>query len=915
MSKKILVCVCLFSMVCLLPLSSWAALTGNIGGTIVDDTGQFVPGVQITVSGSNLQGSRTAYTNDSGTYRVPLLPPGLYSVTAQMAGMKTVEEKEIEVSLNKTARVDFKMELSTLEEVVVVTAQAPVLDTTSATVGVNIDRSFTERLPENDNFQSAFSMGGGTVGGGNPNVFGGTNTDNTVMFDGMDVTDPVTHTFAQNLNADAIEEVEVQTGGFEAEYGRTMGGIVNAVTKTGGNKFEGIFRIKYETDSFNAPSDDGKPDVEVKDNYEPTLSLGGPILKDKLWFFLSYRRTTVTENKDVRLSYNEADDTYTYASVPNDELWQYGHLNLTYNISEAHNVQFSYTFDPAVMENRGGATYSPAAQYKWEQGGDRYGLVYNWIVSSNFYLSAKVGTFDSYIYVKPQNDSGQPGVYDRDTKIYSVNYPDINDNDRSRTMFNISGSYYVDNFISGSHEFKAGFEWQNLKEEQYTDYAGGRFYEVRSGEPYRYKEYVGEFKTDNRESDYMGFYVQDAWEVMPGLMVKPGLRFETADYYNKKDEKVHSTDMVVGPRLGFAYDINKDGRSKVHASYGRYYKLDDLNVIFGDPGPTPVHNIWIYDPDNPESDPDTGYRIQSSTGGEESSNLLDQDLKPENTDEIIVGYEREILDNFSMGVKGVYRYTTNNWEDIGYYVDENGVVHRVDEINWGSADADGNGVPDDAQDFWDNSRTQGGWYVTNPHGGYRKYLGLILSASAKTENYSLEASYTYSEATGTSAGVASDGTEYNTPFTGGYDDPYSSINLDGKLSYDSPHYFKVNGSYNLPWGFVIGTSAFYRSGYTYSKLIYQPDSMVQGARYINDEGQGAYRMDDVFMVDLSLQKDFDFAKWGILTAIIDITNVLDNQVETDVERDFNEPPEDNHFGEANEWAQPRMVTFQLKYAF
>lgn len=886
-----------------------ASLTGTLSGKVIDEGGVALPGVSITVRGDNLQGARTAYTTANGAYRIPLLPPGKYTLVAELTGMNREERDNVELNINKSTTIDVVMKLATLEEIVVVTAEAPVLDTKSSTVGVNIDRSFTERLPQNDSFQSAFTMGSGSVGGSNPSVHGATVTDNVVMFDGIDATDPVTHTFAQNLNADAIEEVEVQTGGFQAEYGRALGGIVNAVTKTGGNEFEGIFRIKYETDLFNAPASPGHTAEVVDDNYEPTFSLGGPIMKDKLWFFLSYRFRQNDQNVDVRVGTDDEGE-YLYEKVANDEIWQWGHANLTWNVTEKHNLQFTYTWDPAVLENHGDSKYSPEAQEKVEQGGNRYGLSYNYIVNSKLYLNAKIGTFDSYLYFGPQNDSGLPSTYDRTNKIYYDNYNSIDENDRYRTTGNLSATYFIENLMGGSHEVKAGIEYFYLHEKQYRNYTTGKFYETKDGTPFRYKEYVnGEGENVDQDADYYAFYIQDAWEAIPGLMIRPGVRFERCAYYNSQSENIHTFDMVVGPRFGFAYDIQNDGRSKLYASYGRYYKLDDLNIVFGDPGPTVVRNTWLYDPDNPDAGTD-GYYLSETQGGEES-NLLDENIKPEMTDEIIIGYDREVMRNFSVGLKGIYRYTDNTWEDIGFYQDENGTIYRVDEIDWNDTDTDGDGVPDDVKAFWDNSRTAGGWLITNPHGGYRRYIGISLSATAKTEKFMAEMSYTYSRAEGTTNGVAEDGEEYNTPFTGAYDDPYSSINLDGYLSYDTPHYIKIIGSYQLPWGLSAGTKTIWRSGYTYNKLIEQPDGMA-GGRYIEGE-RGEYRMDDVVIIDFSLQKDLDFGKWGILTAIIDVTNVFDNQVELDVEYDYD--VEQNRFGRATDWADPRQVEFQLKYAF
>lgn len=903
--KRSYLSLSILGLLFLVPGIALAALTGDISGNITDNTNQPLPGATVTVTGVNLQGARTVQTNATGFYRVPLLPPGSYDIAVSMVGMNTVERKGIEVNLNKIARVDLTMELSTVTQIVVVTADAPVIDTTSAKVGVNIDRSFTDRLPQNDSFQSAFTMGAGSVGGGNPNIHGGTNIDNVVLFDGIDVTDPVTHTFAQNLNADAIEEVEVQTGGFEAEYGRSMGGIVNAVTKTGGNTFEGIFRLKYVTDTFNSkPNSSEKPENKINDNYEPTFSLGGPILKDKLWFFLSYRRTVVHNTNDVRIGYDPVTETYTFASVKNDEIWQYGHANITWNITESQNFQVSYSTDPTVLKNYDGDSdyhYAPEAQAQRKQGGDRYGLTYNNIISSQFYINAKLGFFNSYIYIEPQSDSGMPAIHDTEYGIWTQNFNEIDKNDRSKWQGDLTANYFVDNLLGGSHEFKVGLQYFELINKHTRQYSTGRYYETEAGQPYARYQYSGSNQDDNQKAHYLGFFIQDSYETafgLQGLTVKPGIRLERAEYFNREKTKVHTFDLVAGPRLGAIYDVNKDGKSKIYTSYGRYYKLDDLNIIWGDPGQLASAQTWIYDPSNPGADSE-GYYFEGQ-GDASVPNLLDKDIKPEKTDEIIVGYDRAVMNNFSVGARYIYRYTNDIWEDIGYYVDDQGVLHRVDEIDWSD--------PNAAKNFWD-AENKDGWYVTNPHGAYRRYQGIELSATIKLEKLSLEGSYTYSEAKGTLDTMSNDGTNYNTPFTGLYDNPYDSLNLNGPLGYDSPHYFKVNGSYRLPWGISIGTSSYWRKGYPYQRLVKKPTGLGTG-RYMSDEGRGAYRKPDVWRINLSLQKDFDFGKYGLATFIIDVINVTDNQMALDV--NYNDG---TTFGKEEAWMQPRYVEFQLKYSF
>lgn len=902
-----------FCISLLLAASTEAALTGTIAGTINDDTGNALPGVQVSVKGTGLPGVRTDYTRDDGRYRLVLLPPGTYSVTAELSGFKTIEQKDIKVSINETTTINITMEVSTFEEVVVVTAEAPVIDTKSSTIGVNIDREFTDRLPGSDSFQDAFAMGGGTTGGGNPFVHGATHTDNLYLFDGVDVTDPVTHTFASNLNADAIEEVEVQTGGFSAEYGKAMGGIVNAVTKTGGNKFEGTVRFAYDTDSLNAPYDAGRTRTTSSDHWEPTLSLGGPIVKDKLWFFVSYKRAEYESSGDVYTSYNFDTAEYDTTSMDTSSLWQFYVGKLTWSATPSHNFEFNFSSDPAILYNYAGIYYTPDAQYDWEQGGDRYSLNWTYIHSSNLYFDTKYGYFNSYIYIGPSGGNGQHPVFDRQSKLHYNCYDAIDENDRSKWSVSTAATYVKEN-MAGTHEFKIGAEYQNVEEKRYVDIPTGVSYTVDN---YGTDEEQGYRKTmyENAQAEknkglVLSAFLQDNWEFRPGLSFNLGLRFDQATYKNKLDEEVHTFDGMIAPRIGLAWDVNNDGKSKVYFNVGRYYNTYDLGIVNANPGPTAVTHVYLWDPENPDAD-EEGYYWHHSSGGDESLDRLDPDLKPEYADEIILGYDRELFTNFSAGARLIWKQTRNIIEDVGFWEDENGNIHLATDV-----DMDNQAAIDEWYDRIDEQEGGIRYYYTNPDDAYRDYYAVELTSSARTDKFSIEVSYTHSSSTGNTVNTQP-GDEFDNSmqhFTVYFDTPYLANDIDGKLYYDCPHYLKVYANYNLPLGFVFGTHAWWKSGYTYSKYGVDEngdpnDGYGNGCRFV-DGKRGNYRLPDVIMVDLSLQKDFNFGKWGVLTAIMDINNFLNNQVNLSRIQD-----EGDNFGREDGWASPTSVGFQLKYAF
>lgn len=894
-----------------------AGLTGNISGKVLDDTGQPLPGVQITVTGTGMPGARTDYSREDGKYRIVLLPPGKYVIKAELTGFNSVEKNNVEININETTKIDMNMKVSTFEEVVVVTADAAVLDTSSNTVGINVDREFTERLPGSDQFQDAFAMGGATTGGGNPQVAGGTQYDNLYLYDGVDTTDPVTNTFSSNLNADAIEEVEVMTGGYTAEYGKAMGGIVNAVTKSGGNEFEGIFRFKYETDALNAPADDGKPEFETKDHYEPTLSIGGPIVKDKLWFFVSYRRSEVNNSFDVRTSRDPDTREFSWRSIDLDQLWQYYVAKLNWSVNSSNSIEINYSSDPAILDNASDLTHSPEAQEQWKQGGDRVGMNWTYIYNSNLFLDTRFGYFNSYIYQRPLNDSGRPAVEDRRANIWYDNFDQIDLNDRTKWSLSTAATFIKDNFY-GTHEFKMGVDYQTLTEDRDFNYTTGRYYRTDwygTSQEQRFERInILNPTPEKNEGTVLSLFVQDSWEIFPGFTFNPGIRYDQSSYENKEGKTVHTFDGMIAPRLGFVWDISNDGKSKAYASYGRYYNTYDLTITLADPGPSSITQTWRYDPTNPEADSE-GYYLHAFSGGEVSRDMIDPDLKPEYADEIVIGYDHEILPNLSAGARYIYKQTRDIIEDVGFYEDANGNIILATDVN-----INDNAAVQNWYDNWSEER----YYFTNPTDAYRDYYALELHTTARTKKMSVEFSYTYSEATGSVENVQPGGTGMS-HFSVYFDTPLLSHNIDGPLSYDVPHYFKLYASYSLPWGFTIGTHTWYKSGYTYNKYgdfaagpdgEYGTDDDIDntdpahGDGVTLPEGRGSYRLPPVLAVDLSLQKDFDLGKWGIVTGIIDIENALDNQVNLS-----RREVEGADFGTEDGWNTPRTVMFQLKYAF
>ncbi|MBN1356772.1 TonB-dependent receptor [bacterium] len=839
------------------------ALTGVVAGRVTDNDGNPIPGVTVTLTGENLLGARMDTTSANGMYRMPELPPGVYDLKAELMGLQTVEHQQVRVILNSTTKIDMVMEMTPFEETVVVVGESPVLDVKAATVKTTIERSVTERLPGSDDLFAAFSMSGGITGAGNVRVHGSARTDNLYLFDGVDTTDPVTSTFGANLNADAIEEVEVQTGGFSAEYGRAMGGIVNAVTKSGGNEFHGIVRLKYVNSSWHSDFEH-QQDEEDYNYWEPMVTLEGPILKDKLWFMITYDYLN-RESTGRGLARYGSDEL---TDINQDRVFQLPYAKLTFQPTQMHKFVLNYSGEDATLHSITGNPQfdTPETLNKQDQGGPFYSFEWTWLHSSTLFFVSRVGVMNGILDNYPEFENrDDPAFHDN---YYGQNYNGATswtEENRDRLQFNLIGNYFLDD-LAGSHEFKSGFEWQSFRHDDYQVVPGGAQYSINNdpNDPTAWQDttriqYINP-GTATETGNYTAFFVQDNWSILDNLTLNLGFRYETvifendsgdtsvpawkwgnfrADTYRREDGTFSDyTDMkfddMIAPRIGVNWDILGDGRGVLHAFYGRFYNPFNLSLpnMFQ---PFSANNLaqryqeysgprW-HDADR-DGLPDEEYFFDDSnwtTYDEDSPdawNLLDPDLRAEYTDEYMIGYEQQLTERFTIGLTYTHRKTNEMLEDVGLFTDDEG------NIVWtylGGVSDDFSGL-DPGKKYDPRSGTNGDYshhlyYVTNAAGSTREYNGIEINARARLKNYDLQASYTYSKSEG-AVTEQQEGYTGVSQFSGQFDTWATSQNLFGELPWSARHYLKLAGSahYDLTDWYEIsfGVNGFYRSGYPYS---------------------------------------------------------------------------------------------------
>ena len=357
--------------------------TGTIVVTVSDRDGGRLPGVTVTAAAPDTITKRTTVTDAEGVASLEALAPSTqYILTVELTGFQTLERPQILVRAGQTASIPLTLQLAGVTEAVQVTASSPIVDVTNAITGQDITLQLTESLPTGRSYQSYLQLVPGVMpddqaAPGNPAVRSGLNysdiggnvgisADNVYYFDGIDVTDRVTGTFGANLNTEIIQEQKVITGAIPAEYIGAPGLISNVVTKSGSNSYSGSGNYFFQNSNLvaenqNAPNED----FSTKDS---AFTVGGPLLRDKAWFFGSYRY--LNRKDDVSTL-----DTGEFMRTVDNTQHQ-GFAKGSWAATTADLVSFTYLSDPTEVSGRRQRDITNARDRAREQGGARYSGTY-----------------------------------------------------------------------------------------------------------------------------------------------------------------------------------------------------------------------------------------------------------------------------------------------------------------------------------------------------------------------------------------------------------------------------------------------------------------------------------------------------------------------------------------------------------
>ena len=435
MAKKVCTLIALLAMLlCLTPLtfaqaSAESAVRGNLAGTVADPSGAVIQGAQVTITGP--VGEKNSTTDAEGRFLFQVLIPGTYSVRVTKDGFKTADVKSAQVDTGKTSTIAVKLELGASATVVEVTAATVAVDTTSTAVQSNLSDNFYQNVPVGRNVTGLFYAAPGVASGGgtgtaNPSISGGTGLENNYIADGVSITDGgfggigvysrVYGSLSTGINLSFVKEVDVKTGGFEAQYGKSTGGIVQIVTKSGSNQFHGSIGGYFAPQGMEAqrlyPDDFGLGGQQQRfnltgkilhqSNYDVDGQVGGyvPGMKNHLFFFGSFNPQWNTDYDQFAQFHNPADvlngtPTQTSLSTQDVGVKVYSYAaKLTYRVNDNHQFEASVFGDPTYGDNHFNgtsfATASPTTFDKLQYGTRNVAIRYNgtlsptWLVNASF---------------------------------------------------------------------------------------------------------------------------------------------------------------------------------------------------------------------------------------------------------------------------------------------------------------------------------------------------------------------------------------------------------------------------------------------------------------------------------------------------------------------------------------------------
>lgn len=966
-----------------------AAETGGLRITIIGNGGQPLTGATVKVSSPDSLVSKSAATAADGSVRLTGLDPATnYTVRVQADGYDTFTASNVAVVSGKNLSLGYDLGATNLDAVTVTGAALAAIDTTSSLVGTTLNLDVVESLPTGRSYQSYLQLVPGVKpsASGNPSSKSGVNysdiggvagasSDNLYYLDGIDVTDPLTGTFGANFNSEIIQEQQVITGGVPAEYAGGSGLISKVVTKSGSDEYHGSINYYFQNDSLVA--DDEHGESAGFSTFDTAVTLGGPIIKEKLWFFGSFQM----KNREDEVVNPVTDEFMRTVTTEQDLAFFKATWQATYN----DRLTATFFNDPYERDGSDVATTLNNRDFVREQGGDNYKVEYSrdWTNTRlNAYMFSHEGELSNlaadpstrndvaFLTGSPTNADLQLGGRGSDLETF-----------RNRDELGLSLEYWLDTSW-GSHAFKAGITssehtykensvFSGPERAQYTSIAaqdaGATF------EDYTTQTWTG-------ETDLSGV---DAARILEAVAANAAVE---AQLDTNNDGTVDAAELNayqftstagnptgdvnayrIRQRTTAPYDVSSKGKTLYvqdtwtldqwtvnaglraeewshYASNGaEVYTFDweiapRLSVVYdlmGD-GRSKVWGFYgrYYDPIRNNMTDFAGnltgsildeeiflgnewvtFRTRGGPGTADA--LFAPTTKTPYTDELLLGYATTFGRDLSLSVTYTNRKTRDILEDydLGLYSDPDGTA----DPTLGYA-AEGTDFYLPLSYFGYTTMPDSNYVIGTLAGGKRDYQGVeVTLQKIKTDHWQGMVSYTYNDAEGNS------NSDSNADFQGDWValDPRAP-NAYGTQPGNIEHQLKAWGSYEFDFGLELAAVFNWNSGIQYSRTfaaygrhlpLMDPAYEVGGVTdsWLQPGAVGAETGPAYYTFDVRAKYTYDLPR-GELEFFLDIFNLLDQQSAT-AEQDLFGGDGVYAFGEANDWVEPRRFYLGARYSF
>ncbi len=934
---------------CILPRRAAAVgeLGGSIGGFVtVKGSKEGLASVPVSIRSKQLIGGpQDTVTNDDGSYAFQNLPPGVYEVAIKLEGFAPIMQINIQVNAGQQSAVDLALEPASSpemnEKTTIIEKINPVLNPQSAAAITPVNNKTLTSSPSFRQEKAVAQFTAGVNSGSDRAVVrGGLGRFNRFFIDGLDVTDITLGAFGTSsalINSDSVEQFVVSVGGMDAEY-NSLGLVQNMVTRSGGNKFIVDATVILQPPFFasttrypsNAPQQndrliyDNRP-LPDRSFYSAAINFGGPLIKDKLWFWTSFQFNY------NRLTLNITEQPWYGIATPydryQDQVLYLGRAKLTWQASKSTRVTLSYSLDFNDIINAYTSSYigrpdpqnlAPEAERRVKRGGHWVGLLVDSLLTDKLLLQLQTGVF----YKNLLEDSMRTidGVPDRLDASHTLATTDASNNfnyrnssrpwdEQSKWSAQFAPTLlYSAHGLGGEHNIKGGLQFTYMNFARTLGYAGGQnFVDSVPGLPCNPDD-ARTFASCNQVTVYpsslaqsgqpgggysttaqainLGLFIQDRYTLKRWLTIVPGMRIDMGMLYDTTGAR-RQTLIGFGPRLSFIYDLFHDHSTLVMAHYGRHNDVGNAGVAdAGNPAITSVLRTW-------DSTKQAFADKRTSGGAGSQSFATDINLNPPKVDEISVGIHREMIAQTVVGMDYTYRLYSNFWvnQEVNQIWDPAG-TRIVGYVNGQAQRLLAAATPDDAR---------------------RIYHGLDLWVRGTPGQWNLLASYTLAYLNGT-IGDFFESNGYTT-------NPRLDSLYYGPLSGASRHYLKGLVSYSFDFGLSVGTRVQFATGAPLWKQFRLPEDQSYnfyrsprgsstGSRNNDPTTWAEFTMPSTFTLDLQLAYNLQKLTGQNIDIIAMIFNLLNLLPGTAIET-----RDGSSFGSVTRRSDPLFCEMVFRYRY